>query len=182
MWGQDERRLRQQPQRPQQQQQPHGGVAGQPDESGRAGEHGAEQERPSARVAQGDAGDMDAGAAAAGMSAARGVGMGMGARVVDAAELRLEARRLIREFLRAVPRAEADATLVFLRVDGTPRMVTRGELSARIDWMRPRMRQIVRLSVEERWPRQEVCNYLHGISLKTFERDQVEGLDLLVDM
>ncbi|WIG60644.1 MAG: hypothetical protein OJF49_003392 [Ktedonobacterales bacterium] len=181
MWGQDERRLRQQPQ---QQQQPHGGVAGRPDEGGRAGEHagehGAEQERPGARVAQGDAGDMDAGTAAAGMSAARGVGMG--ARVVDAAELRLEARRLIREFLRAVPRAEADATLVFLRVDGTPRMVTRGELSARIDWMRPRMRQIVRLSVEERWPRQEVCNYLHGISLKTFERDQVEGLDLLVDM
>ena len=112
------------------------------------------------------------------MSAAKGVG----ARVMDAAELRLEARRLIREFLRAVPRAEADATVVFLRVDGTPRIVTRGELSARIDGMRPRMRQIVRLSVEERWPRQEVCNYLHGISLKTFERDQVEGLDLLVDM
>lgn len=175
MWGQDERRLRQQPQRPQQQ---HGGVAGRPDEGGRAGEHAAEQERPGARLAQGDANDMEAGAAAAGMSAAKGVG----ARVMDAAELRLEARRLIREFLRAVPRAEADATLVFLRVDGTPRIVTRGELSARIDGMRPRMRQIVRLSVEERWPRQEVCNYLHGISLKTFERDQVEGLDLLVDM
>jgi hypothetical protein len=41
------------------------------------------------------------------------------------------------------------------------------------------MRQVMRLAVEERWSRQRVCEYLRHISIKTFERDQVEGLDLL---
>lgn len=96
--------------------------------------------------------------------------------------LRLQARRLIREFLRAVPRADAEVALTFIHPDGTPRLVTRGQLSAAIDGMRPRLRQILRLSVEERWPRQKVCDYLSHISIKTFERDQVEGLDQLIDL
>lgn len=96
--------------------------------------------------------------------------------------LRLQARRLIREFLRAVPRADAEVALTFIHPDGTPRLVTRGQFSAAIDGMRPRLRQILRLSVEERWPRQKVCDYLSHISIKTFERDQVEGLDQLIDL
>lgn len=96
--------------------------------------------------------------------------------------LRLQARRLIREFLRAVPRADAEVALTFIHPDGMPRLVTRGQLSAAIDGMRPRLRQILRLSVEERWPRQKVCDYLSHISIKTFERDQVEGLDQLIDL
>jgi len=96
--------------------------------------------------------------------------------------LRLRARRLIREFLRAVPRDDPQVPLTFVHPDGTPRLVTREQLSAAIDRMRPRMRQILRLSVEERWPRQKVCDYLSHISIKTFERDQVEGLDLLIDL
>jgi hypothetical protein len=96
--------------------------------------------------------------------------------------LRLQARRLLREFLRAVPRDDPQAPLTFIHPDGTARLVTREQLSVAIDRMRPRMRQILRLSVEERWPRQKVCDYLKGISIKTFERDQVEALDLLVNL
>ena len=51
-----------------------------------------------------------------------------------------------------------------------------------IDRLRPRQRQILRLGVEERWPRAKVCAYLHNISMKTFERDQVEGLDILMQL
>jgi hypothetical protein len=98
------------------------------------------------------------------------------------AKLRLKMRQELREFLRAVPRVEENATLALLRPDGTTRMLTRGELSRAIDRMRPRMRQVVRLAVEERWSRQRVCEYLRHISIKTFERDQVEGLDLLAGL
>lgn len=95
------------------------------------------------------------------------------------ARLRLKIRQELREFLRAVPRAEEEATLAIMRPDGTTRVLTRAELSRAIDRMRPRMRQVMRLAVEERWSRQRVCEYLRHISIKTFERDQVEGLDLL---
>jgi hypothetical protein len=95
---------------------------------------------------------------------------------------RAHMRQLIREFLRAVPRSEAEATLALVRPDGTTRVFTRTELSTAIDRLRPRMRQIVRLGLEERWPRQKVCDYLKGISIKTFERDQVEALDILVNL
>ena len=40
--------------------------------------------------------------------------------------LRVRARKLIREFLRAVPRIEPEATLAFVRPDGTPRTIKRG--------------------------------------------------------
>lgn len=103
---------------------------------------------------------------------------------LDAAQmtiwLRVRARKLIREFLRAVPRTESEAALPFVRPDGVTRIVKRRELSAAIDRLRPRQRQILRLGVEERWPRAKVCAYLHDISMKTFERDQVEGLDILM--
>jgi hypothetical protein len=96
--------------------------------------------------------------------------------------LRIRARKLIREFLRAVPRSESEITLAIVRPDGVTRIFTRAELSAAIDRLRPRQRQILRLGVEERWPRPKVCAYLHDISMKTFERDQVEALDILADL
>jgi hypothetical protein len=96
--------------------------------------------------------------------------------------LRFRARRVIREFLRSVPRSEPEAALAFLAPDGQMRLVTRGELSEAIDQMRPRMRQVIRLGIEEGWPRGKVCAYLHDISMKTFERDQMEGLDFLSEL
>jgi hypothetical protein len=96
--------------------------------------------------------------------------------------VRARARRQIREFLRAVPRTEVEATLAIVRPDGTARVFTRGELTTAIDRLRPRMRQIIRLAVEERWLRSQVCAYLQHISIKTFERDQVEALDLLMQL
>jgi len=96
--------------------------------------------------------------------------------------LRFRARRVIREFLRSVPRSEPEAALAFLAPDGQMRLVTRGGLSEAIDQMRPRMRQVIRLGIEEGWPRGKVCAYLHDISMKTFERDQMEGLDFLSEL
>jgi hypothetical protein len=98
------------------------------------------------------------------------------------AHLRVQARQQLREFLRAVPRHEEDATLALVRPDGTVRLLTRAQLSTAIDRLRPRMRQIMRLAIEERWSRQRVCDYLRHISIKTFERDQVEALDLLAQL
>ena len=95
---------------------------------------------------------------------------------------RAHTRQLIREFLRAVPRAETETTLVIVRRDGEQRLFTRAQLSAAIDHLRPRQRQIIRLALEERWPRQRVCEYLHNISIKTLERDQVEALDILAEL
>jgi hypothetical protein len=99
--------------------------------------------------------------------------------VVTPAWLRLQVRQLIREFLGAVPRSEPEAALTFLRPDGTARTLTRAQLSAAIDRLRPRQRQIMRLAVEERWPHQKVSAYLNHVSLRTVERDQAEALDLL---
>lgn len=96
--------------------------------------------------------------------------------------LRMRARRMIREFLRSVPRSEPEAALSFLAPDGEMRLVTRAELTNAIDQLRPRMRQIIRLNIEEGWPRNRVCAYLHDISMKTLERDQMEGLDLLSEL
>lgn len=95
---------------------------------------------------------------------------------------RAHTRQLIREFLRAVPRSETETTLVIVRSDGEQRLFTRAQLSTAIDRLRPRQRQIVRLALEERWPRQRVCEYLHNISIKTLERDQVEALDILAEL
>jgi hypothetical protein len=91
-------------------------------------------------------------------------------------------RQLIREFLRSVPRSEEQTALALVDADGAVRLITRAQMSAAIDQMRPRMRQVVHLTLEEGWPRQRVCAYLHNFSMKTLERDQVEGLDLLADL
>lgn|SRR5215813_8312404 len=99
---------------------------------------------------------------------------------VTDAWLRGHTRHLVREFLGAVPRSESEAAIALVRRDGTTRLFTRAELSAAIDRLRPRMRQIVRLSVEERWPRQRVCDYLNNISIKTYERDYTEAFDNLM--
>jgi DNA-directed RNA polymerase specialized sigma24 family protein len=95
---------------------------------------------------------------------------------------RAHTRQIIREFLRAVPRSETETALVIVRPDGEQRLLTRAQLSTAIDRLRPRQRQIVRLALEERWPRQRVCEYLHNISIKTLERDQVEALDILAEL
>lgn len=95
---------------------------------------------------------------------------------------RAQTRALIREFLRAVPRGEESAVLPLVRADGVTRQLTRAQLSMAIDRLRPRQRQIVRLGIEERWPRQKVCAYLRGISMKTLERDQAEALDILAQL
>jgi hypothetical protein len=94
---------------------------------------------------------------------------------------RMRARNLIREFLRSTPRTEAEEEFTFHRPDGAARTVTRADLSAAVDRMRPRMRRIIRLAVEEHWSRKRVCEHL-GISIKTYERDHVEALDALVEM
>jgi hypothetical protein len=95
---------------------------------------------------------------------------------------RAQTRALIREFLRAVPRGEESAVLPLVRADGVTRLLTRVQLTTAIDRLRPRQRQIVRLGIEERWPRQKVCAYLRGISMKTLERDQAEALDILAQL
>ncbi len=95
---------------------------------------------------------------------------------------RAQVRAMIREFLRAVPRSEPETILTLPRPDGEDRALTRAQLTIAIDRLRPRMRQIVRLGIEERWPRQKVCSYLRGISMTTLERDQVEALDILASL
>ncbi|HLZ23782.1 MAG TPA: hypothetical protein VKQ30_16850 [Ktedonobacterales bacterium] len=105
-----------------------------------------------------------------------------GAAEVDSpAFRRARARQYLREILRSIPRADTTESFTFQRPDGLMRTVTRAEISAVVDGMRPRMRRIIRLAVEERWPRKRVCEHL-GISIKTYERDHVEALDMLVDM
>lgn len=107
---------------------------------------------------------------------------GAGASVLTEAMRRAQTRALIREFLRAVPRSEESAVLPLVRADGVTRQLTRAQLTYAIDRLRPRQRQIVRLGIEERWPRQKVCAYLRGISMKTLERDQAEALDILAQL
>lgn len=102
--------------------------------------------------------------------------------VTAADDWRLYNRQLLREFLRAVPRTEATATLALVGADGTARLITRAQLSVAVDRLRPRQRQIVRLTLEERWSRQQVCAYLNNISLKTLMRDQNEALDFLAGL
>ena len=107
---------------------------------------------------------------------------GVAATPLTEAMRRAQTRALIREFLRAVPRAEESAVLPLVRPDGVTRLLTRAQLTTAIDRLRPRQRQIVRLGIEERWPRQKVCAYLRGISMKTLERDQAEALDILAQL
>ena len=96
---------------------------------------------------------------------------------------RAENRRRLREFLRATPREETKSQLELLGLTaGTPVViVTRAQLSASIDKLRPEVRQVIRLTLEERWTRKEAQKYLHGISERTLEREQAEGLDELID-
>jgi len=102
--------------------------------------------------------------------------------VITPAWLRARNRFLIREFLGSVPRSEPNATIALFRSDGTIRVLTRADFTAAIDRLRPRMRQIMRLSNEERWPRSKVCELLNGISLSTFERDHTEAFNALLQL
>jgi hypothetical protein len=90
-------------------------------------------------------------------------------------------RDALSRFLRAYPRAEADAIFTTRRADGHPVAVSRVRLSQLIDTqLHPRRRQVVRLGIEERWPRKAVCAHLKGISARTYERDQTDALHTLL--
>jgi hypothetical protein len=91
-------------------------------------------------------------------------------------------RQRLREFLRAVPRTEPETWLELLGPEpGTPpRFVARQTLTEAIEQMHPRMRQIIRLTLEKRNTRPQVQAYLNDISPRTLERDQAAGLDLLI--
>jgi hypothetical protein len=102
--------------------------------------------------------------------------------VITPAWLRARNRFLIREFLGSVPRSEPNATIALFRSDGTIRVLTRADFTAAIDRLRPRMRQIMRLSHEERWQRSKICEHLNGISLTTFERDHTEAFNALLQL
>jgi DNA-directed RNA polymerase specialized sigma24 family protein len=93
-----------------------------------------------------------------------------------------QARVLLREFLSVVPRTEETTTITFLRVDGTQRTLSRQELSAAIDRMRPRQRQIVRRAIESHWSQERVSAELKGISVRTVQRDLAEALDQLAEL
>jgi len=97
-----------------------------------------------------------------------------------AEDARVQARQVLREFLSAVPRAEAETTITFVRPDGVVRTLSRGQLSAAIDRLRFRQRQSVRWCVEERWARERVSAALQGVSIRTIQRDVTEALDLLI--
>ncbi|HLW02564.1 MAG TPA: hypothetical protein VKT82_28180 [Ktedonobacterales bacterium] len=96
---------------------------------------------------------------------------------------RAENRHRLREFLRATPRTEANSQLELLGLTaGTPTVVvTRAQLTASIEKLRPQTRQVIRLTLEERWTRKEAQEYLHDIGARTLEREQVAGLDEIID-
>jgi len=95
--------------------------------------------------------------------------------------VRALARDALRRFLRAVPREEADAVFEAVGADGRARTISRAALAHLIDTrLHARQRQVVRLGLEERWARDQVCRYLKDISTKTYERDQQEALDTLL--
>jgi DNA-directed RNA polymerase specialized sigma24 family protein len=91
----------------------------------------------------------------------------------------MQARQLVREFLSVTPRDEETATITIPRADGTITTLTRAHLTAAIERLRPRMRQIVRLGVEGRHSQEEIAAFLGGISTRTVQRDLAEALDLL---
>ncbi len=95
--------------------------------------------------------------------------------------LQVQARHLLREFLSVVPRSDMAETVTIPRADGTARTLTRAQLSVAIDRMRPRMRQIMRLAMEERRTQGDICELL-GVSVRTVQRDQSEALDLLAQL
>ena len=98
-------------------------------------------------------------------------------------ERRAENRRRLREFLRATPRSEPESQVELLGlVEGAPtRVVTRAQLTEAIEQLRPRIRQVIRLTLEERRTREEARAYLHDIGTRTLERDQTTGLDTLAE-
>jgi DNA-directed RNA polymerase specialized sigma24 family protein len=100
---------------------------------------------------------------------------------LPADERQAENRRRLREFLRAIPRSEPDSTVELLGpTEALPTLtITRAELTAAIEQLRPRMRQIIHRTLEEGWSREDVCASLH-IGMRTLERDQAGGLDLLI--
>ena len=93
-------------------------------------------------------------------------------------------RQRLRDFLRAVPRTESGTWLELLgpKPGMPPRYVSRQTLTQAIERMPTRMWQIIRLTLEKRNSRPEVQAYMNDISLRTLERDQARGLDMLIDL
>jgi DNA-directed RNA polymerase specialized sigma24 family protein len=87
-------------------------------------------------------------------------------------------RALVREFLRCTPASDPEAALTWRGADGRLRRLTRRQLTARIQWLRPRMKRIVEQHHLLKRPRAEIVAEL-GCSMKTFERDEQEAMDLL---
>lgn len=93
--------------------------------------------------------------------------------------MHIEHRALVREFLRTIPADEPGAVLELQLLDGSVRQLTRGALTARIRWLRPRMRRIVEQIYIGHVGRDVLMRQL-CCSLKTIERDQQEALDILL--
>lgn len=96
---------------------------------------------------------------------------------------RVENRRRLREFLRVTPREEAENRLTLLATaEGTPALVvTRAQLTAALEQLRPQVYKILVLTMEQRRTRLEVQDALHGISERTLERAQAAGLDMIIE-
>jgi len=90
------------------------------------------------------------------------------------------ARAVLREFLRCTPRDEPDETVKWVDSRGVARCATRAMLAAHIDAMRPRLRRVMQMLVEQQLPRKEICARLN-VSTKTLERESYQGLNILAD-
>jgi hypothetical protein len=91
-----------------------------------------------------------------------------------------EQRSKMREFILYVPRS-LPSQVIYIPPDGAPGeglTVTRAYVSARIDKLRRRMRQVVVRCLEQHEPEAVVAEAL-GISRSTLERDMAEALDEL---
>lgn len=91
-----------------------------------------------------------------------------------------EVRATVREFLRTYSREEGAEVLELVLPSGKTATVTRQDLSDAIDHLRFRMRRIVRACAENRVRRQDMCDVLY-ISMKTLERDEVAGINAIVE-
>jgi len=88
-------------------------------------------------------------------------------------------RRLVRDFLRTVPREPEEAVLIVPRPDGSERDVRRAEVTAALVRLRPRLRRVLEECLEHHRRREDVADEL-SVSLHTIERDLMEGLDIIL--
>lgn len=92
---------------------------------------------------------------------------------------RAQLRDLLREFISSTPESEPKTLLELRWPDGGVRHVTRGHLTARMRWLRPRQRRILEQRHVLHRPRYAVVAEL-GCSMKTLEREEAAAFDLLL--